>query len=78
MIGKADDDIWIQLPSTGVLLRSSLDALRAAHPRQAEPQMLWGELERYHWEEAVHRPTRFARDFYDMAHCTRQRLRRDT
>ena len=66
LIGKADDDVWADLPRITHLLRTSLDALQAAAALQgdaagaaASPRILFGELEQYSWDDEAHRPTQW-------------------
>merc|ERR1719272_2228462 len=50
LIGKADDDVWADLPRMAHLLRTSLDALQAGGGgAAASPRILFGELEQYSW-----------------------------
>lgn len=57
LIGKADDDVWVQLSSTATMLAATSASLRASDPNHTEPRMLWGFIERYEWDLAGHRPT---------------------
>ena len=48
LVGKADDDVWINLPGTAEHLRGSLARLQdSSHP--APPRMLWGIMETFGW-----------------------------
>ena len=57
LIGKADDDIWADLPRMTHVLRASLDALKAGGGASAAPRLLFGQLEQYSWDDEAQRPT---------------------
>tara|TARA_B100000795_G_scaffold100490_1_gene73919 strand:+ start:45 stop:815 length:771 start_codon:yes stop_codon:yes gene_type:complete len=66
LIGKADDDIWVQMIATAAHLRGSLAAL-AAQPSiardQRPPAMFWGIMETFHWSSVKTRPVGFAKKY---------------
>ena len=66
LIGKADDDIWVQMIATAAHLRGSLAAL-AAQPSfaqdQRSPAMFWGKMETFHWNSVKSRPIGFAQKY---------------
>ena len=57
LVGKADDDVWVSLPSAAAMLRHALGALRsdAGSPPTG---LLWGQFESYSWDVQLARPTR--------------------
>ena len=60
LIGKADDDVWADLPRMAHLLRASLDALQASDgAAAAAPRVLFGQLEQYSWDDESQRPTQW-------------------
>ena len=50
MVGKADDDAWVNLPAVSHSLRMVLDAL----PPSAASHLYWGSFETYHWHTGNH------------------------
>eukprot|EP00967_Tisochrysis_lutea_P137777 scaffold247808_cov35-Tisochrysis_lutea.AAC.4 len=52
LIGKADDDVWANLPGTALHVRRVLAQLKNDY---GITEMLWGVLEHYHW--ILHRGT---------------------
>ena len=66
LIGKADDDIWVQMIATAAHLRGSMAAL-AAQPSiardQRPPAMFWGIMETFHWSSVKTRPVGFAKKY---------------
>lgn len=64
LIGKADDDVFVVLPSVANhLLSASLSLSEGVLPRSEHPALLlWGFLEGYHWDAARHLPAGFSRD----------------
>ena len=80
LIGKADDDIWVQMIATAGHLRGSLAAL-AAQPRfardQRSPGLFWGLMETFHWSSVRNRPVGFAKKYGGggaSAECFRRHL----
>ena len=66
LVGKADDDIWVQMTATAAHLRGSMAAL-AAQPSFAQdrrpPAMYWGIMETFHWNSVKARPVGFAKKY---------------
>lgn len=80
LVGKADDDIWVQMTATAAHLRGSLAAL-AAQPQftqvDSAPAMFWGLMETFHWSSAKNRPVGFAKKYGGSgarAECFRRHL----
>ena len=63
LIGKADDDTWIELRATASHLRGSLQWLHKLNPMAGPPQMLWGIIETYGWNTSSQRPKGFGYKF---------------
>lgn len=55
LIGKADDDVWLDLAGIANHLRSSL-AATAINATQSFPLLYWGIMETYSWNEELRRP----------------------
>lgn len=71
LIGKADDDVWLDLAGIAHHLRSSL-AATAINATQSLPLLYWGIMETYSWNEELRRPQQGSfRYKYGMAeeHC---------
>ena len=75
LVGKADDDTWMNLPSVASHLRASLEALQASSSQSqlSGPSALyWGQMETYHWDFHTQRPAEtFGVRFQNKA-CTRR------
>ena len=52
LIGKADDDVWIDMLGVAAHLRASVSLLAPA-------DFVWGKLESYHWNISRHGPQGF-------------------
>ena len=75
LIGKADDDVWADLPRIALIMQRSLEALDANGTRQ--PRVLVGHLEGYSWDEAAHRPTLWGgAGWFQMGACEASRVKR--
>ena len=53
-IGKGDDDVWADLPGVALSVTASLAHLGAG------TQLVWGNLEAFHWHAHLHRPVGFS------------------
>ena len=64
LIGKADDDVFVVLPSVADHLRGASLGLSESVRSHSEhpPLLLWGFLEAYHWDDARHLPAGFSRE----------------
>jgi hypothetical protein len=73
LLGKADDDVMLLLPSITAHLRGSLDELRRIQnvPERIpeSPSMLWGVQESYHWDVVTRRPDGFDDEFSYKRNC---------
>jgi len=56
MIGKADDDIWLQPEGVVMHLHLSLKALQLQYPSSQPPLLYWGFMQSYHWHEKLRLP----------------------
>jgi len=57
VIGKADDDTWINLPGVEAHLSASLAAVQEQYASAEPASVYWGIFETFHWETNIHRPT---------------------
>ena len=72
-IGKADDDVWVDLPRVAAHLRGTVDVLRTQYPGAA-PQIYWGMMESWSWDVSGNRPTdgrTFGYKYPAYRHCLR-------
>jgi len=69
LLGKADDDVMLLLPSITAHLRGSLDELRRIQNVPESPSMLWGVQESYHWDVVTRRPDGFDDEFSYKRNC---------
>lgn len=67
LIGKADDDVYLNLRGIAAHGRAAISAVRAA-AGGAEPRILWGAMESYQWNERTHRPVDHRQDTNGV-HC---------
>lgn len=80
LVGKADDDIWVQMVATAAHLRGSMAAL-SAQPTLSQigttPRLFWGLMESFHWSTVKKRPVGFAKKYGGngaTAECYRRHL----
>ena len=79
LLGKADDDVMLLLPSITAHLRGSLDELRRIQNVPESPSMLWGVQESYHWDVLTRRPDGFDDEYSYKRNCMlRNPLLKDT
>ena len=60
LIGKGDDDVYLNLQGIAAHARASEASVRAA--TGAEPRLLWGAMEQYSWHAPSHRPIHHKQD----------------
>lgn len=65
LIGKAEDDVWVDIPGISRFLQQSLDLLMASSGYPgiegetsdvSERHLYWGTMESYHWSLRTHTP----------------------
>lgn len=67
-IGKADDDVWIDLPRVGAHLHSTHADLCGRHPT---PRVYWGLMESYSWQLETQMPVAWSYGYPHRQHnCT--------
>jgi len=77
LIGKADDDVWLHLPSVAMHAYRSIAALQAYDKRSSARLMYWGQMETYHWSEETHKPIGFGWHFRQGERCRVQAKTRE-
>ena len=67
LVGKADDDVWVDI--RGVLWQLAATRAVLTNKLHAEPSMLWGVIETFHWSPTLLEPYGFSYRFGKTSAC---------